>query len=132
MKLHDGCPKVATEGSCLGVRVPDDIRPDNEGFVIPCGDGLSVNRSISDLPFMYVPKKYKAIAVGAKGNNSSSIWRHGDGPFENSKIDDRLSLHCATPVKGLVQPRTKMQIADFQLALAGTRQNWSEVPYGDQ
>lgn len=77
----DGLPRIGAASSCLGVRVPEDITPDAEALVRPCGEGMSVNRSLVELPFMYIPKKYRTLVEGAKASNSASVWETGRGGF---------------------------------------------------
>jgi hypothetical protein len=88
---------------------------------------MSVNRDISDLPFMFVPKRYRDKVEGAMGSNSCNIFHSGNGAFKQGPINNDLTLHCAHATKGLVVPTRRMPIESFQGALAATRDEWIEI-----
>ena len=58
-------PKLGASARTLGVRVPRDIEPDQNGDVQPGSRGMSVAPSLRDLPVEWVPKRLKHLREGA-------------------------------------------------------------------
>src|SRR4051812_13363208 len=80
MRADDGMPAIGRSAVCLGVRIPEDIQPDQSGQVQPGTGGMSVAPALRDLPIHRIPRRLQAIAPGAKGSESLRVWRMGDGP----------------------------------------------------
>jgi hypothetical protein len=110
----------------LGVR-PSDITPDVGGMVNPNNHGMSVAPSVAALPFMFVPRKYSALVEGAAGNDKSSVWEMGEGPFHSAPIDPMLSLKRTDHRHGVIGPRQRMPLQDFKDSLAKTQPRWRQV-----
>lgn len=136
--MQDDLPLVGTGPNMLGVRVPTveqpdrtvDVSPDGVGMVHPYGGGLSVARSVDDLPPHFVPKRLKNFVEGASSSNNRYIWSMGRGSFSEGGIAHRLILrrkpaHTDGKVLGLVEPAAKMPLEEYQSALAATQLQWS-------
>ena len=129
MLIEDGKPKIGPSKRMLGVKIDGlspDIEPDANGDVSPGADGMSVAPSFSTLPIFLVPDRFSAIRPGARGKNSNNhCWSMGNGDFISNDINDSLNLLVDRPGEhGVVRPRTKMPVADFQDKLAATQNEW--------
>ena len=128
---HDGKPVVGAAGTKLGARLPPDPRADipvkMEGSVESKKGGMSVTPRWRDLPGHRVPKRLKSIFPAATGSNSLHLWKMGDGDFLDSPVTTELNLRL-DPKKptthGFVEPAFKMSAADYQAAIAATRDAW--------
>lgn len=82
-------------------------------------------------PLHLIPKRLRHLAPDARGNNTSTIWRHGDGAFlDRSIVAPHLELRVDRPDHGVVAPASTMSLADYQEALAATRSKWTEDERG--
>ena len=126
MQADGNYPKVDPRG--LGVRVPPDrhpdIRPDDQGMVDPSCGGMSVSPSIDDIPLFLFPQRLRAIRPGAAGKDSLKIWTTGTGAFADGSFAPGLTLRCDGPAHGLVEPATRVRLAEYQAALAATSPDW--------
>jgi hypothetical protein len=71
-----------------------------------------------------IPTRLRQFVASARGSDKLVIWRHGDGCFETSPINDKLLLGSVTATHGQVEPAQLMSISDFQDALAATQSDW--------
>ncbi len=135
MRIDRDRPEVGRGGSLLGVRVgdgiDDDINPDREGCVQPGQGGMSVSPSIESLPPHRTPRRlrerYPEKFPDATGSNRHHCWSFGEGPFAPGRVADRLRLGLdpnAPERHGLVGPDDRMKVADYESALAATRNWW--------
>ena len=62
-------PAVGDGFGMLGVRVPQDIQPDETGQVHPGPDGMSVFKSVQHLPARLVPRRLRHLVPAASGND---------------------------------------------------------------
>lgn len=126
--FHDDMKPVAgPERNQLGVRVPPDspadVAPDAADHVAP-GRGMSVAPSWRKLPFFLIPERLKDKVPKARGEDTLRCWRHGEGVFVDGSINAHLALSRATPKHGEVEPARRIPLADYQAALADTRDAW--------
>lgn len=88
---------------------------------------MSVAPSIRELPLHKIPARLKSRIPGAKGNDNLICWRFGEGPFFEAHISEKL-LFRPDPGKpdkhGLVEPSVEMAVDEYQMALAGTQDQW--------
>ena len=117
-------PKLGASARTLGVRVPRDIEPDQNGDVQPGSRGMSVAPSLRDLPVEWVPKRLKHLREGAIGPDTSKVWRHGEGRFETARVAPHLMLRPDRPDHGNVAPEVAMQLTQYENAIAQTRSDW--------
>jgi hypothetical protein len=124
MKEDGGGPLVARNSSALGVRIGVDISPDDSGEVVPSHVGMSVAPSMRDLPPFLIPARLKHLARGARGNNTSRVWRLGEGAFLPALVTLDLGLWPDSASHGVVEPARKMKLTEYEAALAATRGEW--------
>jgi hypothetical protein len=123
--LPDGSyPKLGRGARMLGVRVPKDIAPDQNGDVQPGSHGMSVAPSLRDLPIELVPKRLRHLRVGAAGPDTSKVWRHGEGRFETAIVAPHLVLRPDRPDHGVIAPDAVMPLEQYEHALAETSSGW--------
>ena len=131
MEQDNGKPRLGGFRDCLGVRVPPDqyadVFPDAMGNVGPNGAGMSVCRSLREMPGFLIPKRLRQVLgiPKARGNNSLFVWSMGSAPFARSRIGVALQL---TPdggsAHGVVEPANVMLLAAYERALEQTRPLW--------
>jgi hypothetical protein len=137
MKIDGERPQVGHGATLLGVRVGpgvnDDINPDEDGFVRPGQGGMSVSPSVDALPSHRLPCRlrlaYPARFPDADGPNNLFCWSMGNGAFAEDQVAAhlRLRLDPDNPEKhGFVEPDDKMMLADYEAALAATRDQWQK------
>jgi hypothetical protein len=117
-------PRTGSNARSLGVRVPTDISPPNDGLVSPGMGGMSVSPSWRELPIYRIPRRLNHLVPGAAGNDADACWTMGTGIFENGPLTKGLNLRPDKPGHGLVEPDAVMSLAEFQDRLAGTRCKW--------
>jgi hypothetical protein len=124
-KDEDGSPLVAPSTSLLsparglGVRVIVDIPLDEEGFVDRDTDGMSVAHDSPE----HLPDHRRPVSLG--GESIDPLWK-----IEEEEIGDTLNyrLDEPPPGHGLIEPAWRMRLEDYELALAETREAWTECP----
>jgi hypothetical protein len=125
-------PAVGRSGRMLGIRLPDetrpegvvDIVPDSDGEVRPGGRGLSVSPGFQHLPIERLPKRFRKLRPGARGRDSDRVWRHGTGPFAPGPVARGLALQPDRPDHGVVEPAEVMKVEMYEHALAATVADW--------
>jgi hypothetical protein len=134
-----GKPRVGDTWCELGVRPPGRFKPsgkpeiadvdvDANGDVVPNNKGMSVFRSLADLPRLYsklVPIHLAGKIRGAAGLSGVRIWTMGEGNFASGPLSDRLQLDESGGLHGSVCPANIMSIATFQTELANTQNSWT-------
>jgi hypothetical protein len=120
-----------TLGACIGSGPNDDISVDEQDCVHPGTGGMSISPSADRLPMHRIPRRLKERFpdrfAEATGSNRLWIWSMGEGPFEAGQIADRLDCRPdpARPEEhGFVEPAQVMPQAEYQAALAATRDSW--------
>lgn len=138
--LNDGGkPVVAPNAKSLGARVktanaPGDIPVQLDGTVFPGTGGISVAPAWRMLPIHRIPRRLADKVPGAAGrlkdmasNQDMACWRLGSGPFAAEAVTADLDFRPdpRDPDKhGFIEPALSMQFADYQAALAATRDQW--------
>lgn len=117
-------PAVGRSATSLGVRIPQDIQPDENGLVEPGQGGMSVSPSLQDLPDFLVPERLEYLVPGASGRDKHRVWRMGEGDFTASAVSADLSLRPDKPGHGLVEPASRMTLTEYENALAATQKQW--------
>jgi hypothetical protein len=120
----DGRPWVAPSTSLispargLGVRLVVDIEMDDEGFVGP-GDGMSVAQDSPE----HLPNHRRPRWLGGEGDDP--LWQ-----IEEDEIGETLNYRLDEPPTGhgVIEPAWRMILEDYELALAETRDAWTECP----
>lgn len=128
--LKDGeRPLVGTDDNMLGVRTAPhdgaDIAVDGNGLVYPNTGGMSVSKDWRRLPALLIPGRLRAICPHARGSESYSIFRYGDGLYETGPLANDLSLSWGVKYHGTIEPAKATLLSTYQAALAVTCEQWS-------
>jgi hypothetical protein len=122
--------------NALGIRIPPhahpDIIPDHLGNVSPAPQGgmlqgMSVSRSLRELPSFLIPRRLRATLGIAKasGQNTAAVWSMGSGPYVDSPMQSLLQLRIVhASAHGLVEPSAVTPLALYEQAIEGTRDHW--------
>lgn len=129
--LHvDGKPEVGDKANCLGVRPGYDVKEEN-GLVKLDKGGMSVNDRLESIPGFLRAKTEDTGFNGADGPKKLRLFTHGSGAFVEEAVSDALFLHykedrSGNPIctAGNVAPSSQMTLAEYQEALAATRDDW--------
>jgi hypothetical protein len=135
MRMADGRPEVGRAAYLLGVRVgpvPGNDIDEKDGRVQPGTGGMSVAPSVEALPSHRIPRrlreKYPERFPDADGSNRLHCWLMGDGDFAAGPLARDLVLRPdpKRPDKhGFVEPEREMPAAEYDAAIAETREQWS-------
>ncbi len=117
-------PRIGPSARTLGVRPSVDITPDENGLVMPQTGGMSVAPSWRELPPHRIPLRLQPIAHDAVGRDDDACWCMGSGDFVDSPLTDSLDFRRDQSDHGIVEPSRTMELNDFQVALAATRDLW--------
>ena len=134
-----GKPRVGDAWCELGVRppgrmwpsgkpVPADVDVDANGNVLLNKKGMSVFRSLADLPRLFsklVPIHLAGKIRGAAGPIGTHIWTMGQGVFASGPLTSKLELRESGTQHGNVCPSQFMPIVALQNELAGTQGSWT-------
>ena len=126
---QDG-PLTGNASATLGIRIPTDIEPDDQGNVLPNRGGMSVSPSfialIRRLPVRMVPERFRSIVPGAVGRNTTFVWSMGDGPFQKGAVHTGLCLTIDPddPEHGFVEPDVIMTLNEYVNHLYATKAKW--------
>ncbi len=115
-----GFPSCGPTARTLGVRVPNDIAPDENGCVHPGTGGMSV---APDDPLRLPPHRRPPILGGGYGKDP--VWKLLDARLgENLRFrpDPR-----EPDDHGFVEPWAAIQVDQYQLALCATAPNWTQT-----
>ncbi|MGH7172843.1 MAG: hypothetical protein ACRELG_21390 [Gemmataceae bacterium] len=130
MRMANGQPEVGRAGNLLGVRVgaseADDI-PEENGFVQSDTGGMSVSPSLETLPPHRLPRRLRSRFPEANGSNQLYCWSMGEGAFVSGVVAEHLVLRIdpEEPERhGFVEPERKMPAAEYEAAIAATRDHW--------
>jgi hypothetical protein len=114
---YDGRPLLAPTARGLGVRPDIDIPVDDAGMVEPGTGGMSVAEGSLE----HLPAHRRPPAHG--GTGLDPVWR-----IEEDDLGEGLTyrLEEPPPAHGMVEPAWGMHLEEFELALAETRDLWTE------
>lgn len=119
----DQGPRVGRSGRTLGVRVPNDIAPHQDGTVDPgCGGMSVVPHTMWNIPSHRRPS---GLRKGSTGLRDDRIYAIGE------RIEARGELVArpdpASPTRhAFVEPARRMSLENFELALVSTRPDWRQ------
>lgn len=127
-------PKVGSGSSMLGARNRDfgkDNSNEKDFSIEPNDGGISVGGCLRTLYVPMLPRRLQYVDPerfrGAKGKDDHQVWAMGDGDYESGSISPDLKLRFVPndrPGHSLVAPAHKMNLEDYQSALAATQQEW--------
>ena len=112
----------------MGARLGADIDVCQEGYVVLNQKGISVNASVEAMLPSLIPKRLASRFSEARGNNSLTVFVHGQGDFLEEPVTDALTLVFKDdPGGGLVCPIEQVTIEQYQANLAATEPGWVKV-----
>jgi hypothetical protein len=119
----DGLPLVGPTARMLGVRVPTDIRPNDQGVVFPGTGGMSVTPDlIWKLPAWRRPQSMGGDSTGPEDH----IYGIEENVLSNVSLDVRPD-----PKKpdqhGFVEPAMPVPLEQYQQALVCSRPFWRQA-----
>ena len=112
----DGRPRCGSTARTLGVRVPEDIAPDDDGRVHPGTGGMSV---APDDPMRLRPHR-RPRELGGTGPDPVFA-------LPTAKLGASLAAHQDRPDHVMVEPRVVVDFAFYIRALHDTRPGLSRV-----
>lgn len=121
----DGHPMVIPSTSVLsparglGVRPVLDISMDDAGHVEPDTNGMSVAQDAPE----FLPEHRRPVSLG--GESDDPQWR-----IEEEELGAALvyRLDEPPPRHGVIEPAWRMTLEEYELAIAETREAWTECP----
>lgn len=116
MKSDGPLPKIESSARGLGVRIDEDVFPDESGIVSP-GAGMSV--APEDpllLPQFRRPEKYG-------GTGKDPVW-----VIDEPQLPDKLAYTGDSLEHGLIGPSVPMHLTAYEGALAATQSSWKLCP----
>jgi hypothetical protein len=136
MRIDRDKPMVGASKTTLGVVVASpeamkkkqkpDVTPNEQGEIVPDqSSGMSVSPSLATLPVHLLPPRFRHLNRNARGDDRHFCWTMGDGVFQDSNINENLTLFVDNPDKhGLVQPAIQCAADTFQSHIAATVDQW--------
>jgi|WetSurMetagenome_2_1015567.scaffolds.fasta_scaffold108678_3 hypothetical protein len=120
----EGFPQIGRSASQLGVRIPEDIEPDENSFVKPGIGGMSVApKSALNVPNYRRPRGMGMGSTGKKDNRMYAL-SHADIPAD--KLSVRLDPQNPE-VHAFVEPAILIRLAIYESYLANTQGKWRQV-----
>jgi hypothetical protein len=117
-------PKVARGARALGVRIPEDVVPDAEGFVAPETGGLSV---APDSVFN-LPNHRRPCGMGRGSTGPANDWVFGIEEPPVNAVGLGIRPDPVRPNKhAFVEPRDRIPLGEYESAIVGTRPAWGRV-----
>jgi hypothetical protein len=119
----DGLPTVGRTARSLGVRA-SDVTVEPDGSITPGSGGMSVAPgSPWNLPHHRRPKSF---GRGSTGHDQDRVFEVAEDQVEVVRLvvrpdDRRPEIHA------FIEPATRMQLGDYERALAETRPAWKVV-----
>jgi hypothetical protein len=118
---EDGKPLVGDSARTLGVRIPEDARPNDQGMVGPSSAGMSLATcSIWNLPGHRRPVE---LGNGSSGKSGDRIYALSVRFARNKK----LQVHVTHPLHARLEPIGITSLALYKIALSETLEHWRQV-----
>ena len=120
----DGLPKIGRSARMLGVRIPEDIDPDEKGKVRPGIGGMSVApNSVWNVPNHRRPR---GMHMGSTGNSEDHMYAIADAAIPVDKLAIRPDPKQPRR-HAFVEPATSAELSTYETDLANTRNHWRQV-----
>lgn len=119
----DGLPEVGPSARALGVR-PADRAPNNDVPAADPTDTVSPGHGMSVAPHdpANLPVLRRPVALGGRGTDT--VWE-----LDVADLGPDLRFNQDATAHGLIEPARDMALAEYQAALAATRDRWrSHLP----
>jgi hypothetical protein len=120
----NGFPQVGRSASELGVRIPNDIAPDEDGFVKPGTGGMSVApKSVLNVP---PHRRPRGMHMGSTGNKNTRMYAIVDSDLPADRL--RVRLDPKKPqIHAFVEPAVTIELAKYERDVANTQSKWRQV-----
>jgi hypothetical protein len=120
----DGLPEVGRSARQLGVRIPIDIFPDEEGNVSGGKGGMSVApTTMWNIP---THRRPRGMGRGSTGKASDRVYVVTDASFDPNVLAIRSDPN-APEIHAMVEPAVQMDLGAFESGLASTRSRWKQA-----
>jgi hypothetical protein len=120
----DGFPQVGRSAIELGVRVPEDIATDEDGFVKPGTGGMSVApKSALSVP---PHRRPRGMYMGSTGKKNNRMYALADSDIPADKLSARLDPQ-RPQMHAFVEPAVMIELAKYERDLADTQIKWRRV-----
>ena len=118
----DGGPKMGRNARKLGVRIPEDIAPDEKGLVRPGTAGMSVApSSMWNIPNYRRPR---GMHRGSTGPSGDFIYAIAEAAIPAVRLAIRSDPE--QPQRhAFVEPATLVELSTYEANLASTRADWT-------
>lgn len=118
-EAEDGLPQTGETGRYLGVRPGADIPVDEEGFVQPGTDGMSV-----------VPPPVTNLARHRLPRELGGTGRDAVFELDTERLSEELA-YLPDPANlaghGFIEPSRRMRFEEYRSAIHGTRELWRRL-----
>ena len=120
----DGLPVIGRSARMLGVRIPEDIAPDESGLVEPGTGGMSVAPgSIWNVPNHRLPRGMQRGSTGSSGD-----FAYGIAETAILLVGLTIRSDPAQPqLHAFVEPATAMELSEYEADLESTRMAWMKL-----
>jgi hypothetical protein len=120
----DDLPRAGKSARMLGIRVPEDIGLDENGFVRPGTGGMSVAPDSS----LNVPthRRPRGMRMGSTRKSNDRMYALADTAIPADKLDVRPDP-LQPCMHAFVEPAITVELARYETDLANTRNDWRQV-----
>lgn len=119
-----GRPRLGNTSRTLGVRVPQDIVPDGDGYVQPGAGGLSVAPdSMWNLPHHRRPR---SLGRGSTGPGVDRVYSVTSPRLSDCSLQVRPDP-IAQDIHAFVEPSERTLLEDFRRCLERTKPYWEQA-----
>lgn len=120
----DGLPKTGRSARMIGVRVPEDIIPDEMGLIRPGTGGMSVApNSAWNTPNHRRPR---GMGRGSAGNKDDRMYALANEAVPVDKLSIRPDPEKPR-IHAFIEPAAIIELKGYEKDLAGTRNDWQMV-----
>jgi hypothetical protein len=120
----DGLPRVGRSARMLGVRIPEDIAPDESQFVWPETGGMSVAPgSMWNLPNHRRPR---GMEGGSTGPSGDFVYGIEQTPILSEGLTIRPDP-AVPQLHAFVEPTTHVMVSEYEAALESTSSSWRKL-----
>jgi len=121
---EDGGPLIAPTARGLGVRVPEDIKPDADGVVAPNMGGMSVSPdSLWNLP---AHRRPRTLGRGSTGHANDAVYESTPQTLTPYDLSVRADPSAPT-THAFVEPATRCLLVDYQQNISSSKPSWRRI-----
>jgi hypothetical protein len=119
----DGKPRIGDTTSGLGIRIPKDVQPDEEGCVSPGNGGLSTYRQLLAMAPSFIPPEF---GLGGTGKGLA-VFKILDEQVAANRLTARDDRSPGNEGHVFLEPESKVPVATYRECLLATRPAWVKV-----